>query len=169
MKLLFISHTFPFPPNEGTKLAVYNLVKEFAKLHYVDLLSFIEVNEKQYISEISKFCKIYLVEKNFNKGFLHRILLTFLNKLPYNVIQFFDKRFYRILDELLLKNQYDIVLFSFLTTSYYSSFFAKRVPFILHYYDAMSMLFYRNFLNEKKLFKKFYWYFQYKKLLKYEN
>lgn len=46
MKLLFISHTFPYPLNEGIKVPVYNLIKEFSKFYEVHLLSFVLPQEK---------------------------------------------------------------------------------------------------------------------------
>lgn len=168
MRILFISHTFPYPPDEGIKLPVYNLLKEFSKNSLITLLTFIEEKQKQYIPLMSKFCKVVAIDKNIKKNLFHRIFFSLTSKLPYNVIQFFNKEFYQVLTQMIKDESYDLIFFDFLTTSYYKKNLNKTIPSVLHYYDAMSMLFYRNFFTERNVFKKFYWYAQYKKLLTYE-
>lgn len=168
MKILFISHIFPYPPDEGIKLPVYNLLKEFSKKHEITLFTFIKNQQRQYIHLISRYCRVITVNSDIKKNPLHRIFFSLTSNLPYNIIQFFNREFYQILNQMLIKESYDVIFFDFLTTSYYRKVIHKFTPSVLHYYDAMSMLFYRNFLIEKNLFKKLYWFLQYKKLLKYE-
>lgn len=40
MKLLFLSTWFPYPPDNGSKLRVYHLLRSLAERHEVTLLSF---------------------------------------------------------------------------------------------------------------------------------
>lgn len=40
MKLLFLSRWFPYPPNNGSKIRVFNLLKQLARRHEVALVSF---------------------------------------------------------------------------------------------------------------------------------
>ncbi len=169
MRILIISHTFPYPPNEGIKLPLYNLIKEFSLQSEVYLLSFILKDELKFIDEIKKYCKkIETVEFAPPMSSLKRFINLF-EALPFNVKQFYSQIFKNKLVQLIEENTIDIVFFDFLTTALYSKFVQKTNVKFLHYHDAMSMLFYRNSLVERNLIKKSYWYLQYKKLLKFEN
>ncbi len=170
MKILFLSHTFPYPPNEGIKRPAYHLIKEFSKNNEVTLLSFILPNEKKYVDELKKYCKhIETITWQPSKNVIKRFLLTLFSSLPYNIHQFFSKEFCYTLEKLLQSEKYDIIFFDFLTTAIYSRKITISIPKILHYYDAMSMLFYRNFLVDKNVIKKIYWYIQYKKIINFEH
>ena len=48
MKILFLSRWFPIPADNGSKLRIYNLLRQLAVQHTVDLISFIteEASEK---------------------------------------------------------------------------------------------------------------------------
>ncbi|MCS7150949.1 MAG: glycosyltransferase family 4 protein [Endomicrobia bacterium] len=171
MKILLISTFFPYPPDEGIKMPVFNLIKEFNLLgHKIILLSFIKEEEKKYIDILKNFCeKIIVVEHNISKNIVKRILLTLFGSQPYNVYQFYSKKLLRKLKDVLSLEKIDVIFFDFFTTVRYKEKLKTHLPTILHYHDAVSMLFYRNFVLEKNLFAKFYWFIQYKKLLKFEN
>ncbi|MFN3551271.1 MAG: glycosyltransferase family 4 protein [Endomicrobiia bacterium] len=170
MRILIVSHTFPYPPNEGVKLPLYNLIKEFSKTNEVFLISFISEEEKIFVPEIKKYSKwleliIFVPSQNILKRFYN----LFFESIPYNVKQFFSLEFKEKLLSLVKKIDFDIIFFDFLTTAVYSNFIDRKFYKFLHYHDAMSMLFYRNFLSDKNVLRKIYWYFQYKKILSFEN
>ncbi|MCM8809991.1 MAG: glycosyltransferase family 4 protein [Candidatus Omnitrophica bacterium] len=171
MRILIVSHTFPYPPNEGIKLPLYNLIKEFSKNNEVSLISFIFEKEKIFIDEVKKYCKeLEIIFFKPSKNILKIFYNIFFESTPYNVKQFFSLEFKEKLLSLTKKIDFDIIFFDFLTTAIYSDFIIdKRFVKFLHYHDAMSMLFYRNFFSDKNILRKVYWYFQYRKILSFEN
>ncbi|MFQ3675595.1 MAG: glycosyltransferase, partial [Endomicrobiia bacterium] len=171
MNILILSHTFPYPPNEGIKLPLYNLIKEFSKRNKVSLLSFVTEEEKKYVSEIEKYVeKISLVEHYPSKNFFKRSFSVFFSKHPYCVEQFFSHEFVERLKEFITQEKFDVLFFDFINTVMYEKFVRKdfKGKKILFLHDAMSMLFYRNFLVTKSIVKKYYWFNQYLKLLNFE-
>ena len=57
-KILIISPYFPYPPHDGGKVRIFNLLKYLSLKNEIYLLSYIEKSvEKEYIQEISKYCK----------------------------------------------------------------------------------------------------------------
>jgi polysaccharide biosynthesis protein PslH len=59
MKLLFLSRWLPYPANNGSKLRVYNLIKNLAKRGYeIHLISFYELGEDPELARqpLSQFC-----------------------------------------------------------------------------------------------------------------
>jgi glycosyltransferase involved in cell wall biosynthesis len=170
MKLLFISSTFPYPLNEGIKVPVYNIIKEFSKFYEVHLLSFVLPQEKKYIEEIKKFCvKVDTIEFIPSKSFVKRVINTFFSKSPYNVKQFFSVEMKNKILELVNQQNFDILFFDFFTTAIYGSSVKLPIPKLFHYHDAVSMYFYRNSLVNTNFFERFYWYKQYKKILNFEK
>lgn len=170
MNILYICTFFPFPPNEGIKTPEYNLIKEFYSLgHNVYLLSFIQPDEERYLNVLEKFCKkIFVVKHKISKANLKRVFYVLFGKYPFNVYQFYTKKFLNMLNQILLKEKLDILFFDFFTTAkYFDEMEIKKIS-VLHYHDAVSMLFYRNFITEKNLVNKLYWFNQYKKLLRFE-
>ncbi len=173
MNILIVSHTFPFPPDEGIKSPLYNLIKEFSKKNSVSLLSFIKENETEYIKELEKYCdKIFVIKHFISRNFIIRAKSVFCDKEPYFVKQFFSTDFMMQLENITKQNKYDTIFFDFINTVIYRKMLNNifnKTRFVLHLHDAMSMLFYRNYLVENNILHKYYWYNQYRKLLMYEN
>ena len=42
MRILFLSRWFPYPPNNGSKLRIYNLLRGLSQQHQVTLLSVLD-------------------------------------------------------------------------------------------------------------------------------
>lgn len=169
MKILFVSSFFPYPPDEGIKMPAYNLIKQFTLLgHKVVLLSLIKKGEERYVSFLKEITeKIFVVEHKISKSILKR-LFSFFYKEPFNTYQFYSQKFLTKIKEVISLENPDIVFFDFFTTVRYRQNLDLKIPTILHYHDAVSMLFYRNFILEKNFFSKIYWYSQFKKLLNFE-
>ncbi len=70
MKILWLSHLVPYPPKGGVLQRSYNLIRETAKYHDVDVLAFhqpdlmrplfpsIEEGLKEAEKELLSFCRI---------------------------------------------------------------------------------------------------------------
>ena len=64
MKILFLSSWYPFPPNNGSKLRIYNLLRGLSKEHQITLLSFIDQPDIDLDSpEIHSICQDVQVVK----------------------------------------------------------------------------------------------------------
>jgi len=169
MKILFLTHSFPYPPNEGIKLYAYNLIKQLSTKHEIHLLSLTE-NDKENIDEINKFCKsVNIVRKKIPKSPFLRLYNILFQKNPFCVYQFYSHKFKEKLLHSIDKIKPDIIHFTFVNTSYYKNFISDDMPSVFFLVDAMSMLFYRAMNRENSILKKLYLYAQYKKMKKYEN
>lgn len=171
MNILFITHSFPYPLDEGIKLMAYSLIKELSARHKVNLLSLIEdESEIKYVLELRKYCfKVETVVKVLPKSPIKRALNTFFQKEPYNILQFYSLEFENKLKQMLNEEKYDLLHFNFMNTSYYRNFTPDSIASVFCSYDAMSMHFYRNISGETNLFRKYYIRQQFKKLLNYEK
>jgi sugar transferase (PEP-CTERM/EpsH1 system associated) len=58
MKILFLCHRIPYPPNKGDKLRAFNIIKYLSKEHKIYLVSLYDNKEdKNYIPSLKQFCK----------------------------------------------------------------------------------------------------------------
>ncbi|MCK4622656.1 MAG: TIGR03087 family PEP-CTERM/XrtA system glycosyltransferase [Desulfuromonadales bacterium] len=57
MKILYLAHRIPYPPNKGDKIRSYNELKYLSQGHEVDLLSLVdEPDDLQYKEELEQLC-----------------------------------------------------------------------------------------------------------------
>src|SRR5262249_10991661 len=58
MKTLFLARWFPYPPDNGSKIRIFNLLRHLSTRHEVDLISFASepVTEEQ-IEEMRHYCR----------------------------------------------------------------------------------------------------------------
>ena len=58
MQLLFLTPQLPYPPRQGATIRNFNLIRELAERHTVDLLSFLAPGERlEPDSPLLQFCR----------------------------------------------------------------------------------------------------------------
>jgi len=114
MKILFLSRWFPFPPDNGSKLRVYNLIKIIAKTHNIDLISFasepiLEERERRMHS----FCQkvVTVLFKDYNPDSLQSRLGYFSPK-PRYIVDTYRKEFEKAVQSACQKKKYDLAIAS---------------------------------------------------------
>ncbi len=93
MRILFLSWWWPYPANNGSKIRIYNLIKQLAAAHEVTLLSFAETDEAtpEQIAHMESFChKVEVAAKpHYNPGSV-RAVLGYFSRWPRNLIDVYD-------------------------------------------------------------------------------
>ena len=95
MKILFLTHTFPYPPDDGMRSTCYQLIKHISKGNDTSLLSLIESDEeKNFIHEVSKWCKsVEVVLHPVPRSLIARIWNVLFERTPFCVRQFYSREF----------------------------------------------------------------------------
>ena len=58
MKILYLVHRLPYPPNKGDKVRSYHLLKHLAARHEVHLGTFIDdPDDEQHLPRVQALCK----------------------------------------------------------------------------------------------------------------
>ena len=88
MKILMLTPYLPFPDSSGGQIRSYNLIKDLSKKHDITLFSLIkDDSEKQFVSELEKYCKKVMVFKRSRSPWtLRNIFLTGFGPYPFLVI-----------------------------------------------------------------------------------
>src|SRR5690606_40604510 len=59
MHIIFISWWWPYPANNGSKIRIYNLLRQLATQHTITLFSFAESDEAgaEEVAHLTEFCQ----------------------------------------------------------------------------------------------------------------
>lgn len=111
MNVLMLTPYLPYPPSSGGQIRSFNLIKQLSKKHQITLYSLIKYDsEKQYISELNKYCQKVKVFKRPTKPWtLTNILRTGFSLYPFVVIRNFSKEEKADIADILSKEKFDII------------------------------------------------------------
>ena len=101
MNLLVVSSWFPYPPDNGSKLRAYHLMRELSKRHAITLLSFAEPGEEKRVAGLADLCTtIRTVPGNpFKAGSLG--IRGLFSPLPRSYMQTYSPAMQALVDEFI--------------------------------------------------------------------
>jgi len=139
LRILYISLRFPYPPNRGDKIRAYNFIKHLSEKHSVTFVSFCESAEDiDAIKELERFCtQVKVAPFSKSRACLNAISHA-CSKLPLQIWYWHSKEMQRIIDELVSRNDFDVIHAQFFRMAQYITKFASH-PKILDLTDAMSL------------------------------
>ncbi len=110
MKILYIAHRIPYPPNKGDKIRSFNEIKYLSTNHEIHLACLAD-DPKDLIheDELKKYCKtvkVVLINPKIAK--LKTIIYLFTKK-PLSVPYFYSTKLQRTVDQLLSTNSFDVI------------------------------------------------------------
>ena len=130
MNILFLSRWYPFPPNNGSKLRVFHLLRALVAQHTVTLLSFREAQEQVDTDapEIHALCReIHTVPwPKFNPNSSTSIM-GLLNPKPRSVLDSHSLEMATKIEQLVAENQFDVIIASQIGSAGYGRYF-QNVP-----------------------------------------
>lgn len=114
MKVLFLSRWYPYPPDNGSKIRILNLLRHLSAHHQVDLISFAtEVVTDAQIAAVQPFCRRVAIipYRPFRPGRL-KALLGFFAAQPRSVIDTFNVDLQQCVDRAHRERSFDLVIAS---------------------------------------------------------
>jgi polysaccharide biosynthesis protein PslH len=114
MRILFLSRWYPFPPDNGSKLRIYNLLCGLAKYHQVTLLSFIDkASGLKELNDAQEYCEdIKTVPwKPFDPQ-SRRSLIGYFSSRPRSFIDTYSTEMANLIEQSLGKKPFDMVIAS---------------------------------------------------------
>ena len=144
MNILFVSAWFPFPPINGAKIRIYNLIRELAKYHDISLLSFtrvIPINDAISSFEyLKKYCQpIGVIPwKIYKRNSLSAIRGLF-SDLPSSVFYSYDKSMLMNIEHTIKSNHFDLIIGSEAGPPSIVSYLVSRTRAIPKVIDAIEI------------------------------
>ena len=135
MRILLVTHFFPYPPNDGGRLGYFNPIKYLSRKNEVVLASMIEPGELHYVSEMKSYClgvETCMRPRGLDSWRLTRGLLC---DPPGSASKFWDSGFKNVLRKCIAQYAFDIVEFEHLNTAAYRQL-VKNVPCVLREHNV---------------------------------
>lgn len=153
MKVLFLSRWYPYPPDNGSKIRIFNLLRHLSAQHQVDLISFAteSVTEAQIVA-MQHFCRRVEVipYRPFRPGRL-KALLGFFAAQPRSVIDTFNVALQQCVDCAHRERSFDLVIASQIDMAPY----ALRVTGAAKIFEEVELTtLYEQFARQAQLLKK---------------
>lgn len=121
MRILFLSLWFPFPPDNGSKMRIYNLLRALAQRHHtVTLLSFVGQGEPIQPDGLKDICQgIHIVPRRPYQPTRWKALLGLFSPRPRFLVDTDSPAMRRLLQEELGRQDYDVIIGSQIDTAVY--------------------------------------------------
>ena len=157
MKILFLSRWYPYPPNNGSKLRINNLLKGLCENHDVSLLSFAEPTEITSKMErpYSNFKEIQIIPRKPFDPLSRKSKTGFFSATPRSFIDTFSLELARSIQKVLNSDKFDLVIASQIDMAAYGGYF-QQLPAIFE--EAEVGVLYEQYKNATSLSQKLrYW------------
>ncbi len=172
MKILFVSPSFPIPPNDGGKIVINNTLR-YLKLNEVDVdficMSKVPVS-RELISQIDNNLRTTVFYDKNISGIL-RLFRAFLTNNSYLISKFYSKKFYRLIKQKIKNGKYDIIHFEGLHIAFYALKLMSipNLKIVIRFQNIESQII-KRFRNESNsILKKLFFSYEIKRIAELEK
>jgi len=124
MRILFVSTWFPYPPSNGSKLRVFNLLQGLAARHQVTLVTFAQAQDHAGVAALRPFCReVHLVPWKPYQPASFGARLGFLRLMPRSLAGTYVPEMAHCLRRVLSAEDHDLVIASQFGAARYSACF----------------------------------------------
>ncbi len=158
-KILFVTERFPYPPTDGVRGRVYNLIRYLGPRHNVHLVSFHELQEQVTLERIAALerlgCRVAGIHSVPRTGPLRMDRLANLfERTPYSFRRYRSKSFEQSLMLLLRSLDLDVVHLDMINMAQYRQAIGES-PCVISINDAVSRLYEGRASSERGLARLF--------------
>jgi sugar transferase (PEP-CTERM/EpsH1 system associated) len=123
MKLLFLAHRIPYPPNKGDKIRSYHELRALSEHgHEIHLLAFADdANDLDYQVDLARLCASVQIVRLRKLWAKLRALATLLTSLPLTLGYFNSRKMRRLVKRAIEQKGFDAIFV-------YSSAMAQYIP-----------------------------------------
>ena len=171
MNILFLSITVPFPPNDGGRIRILNILKQISAKNRISLLA-LETTPTDgegiaYLRDLG--IDAHLVQQAPNLPPLRpkTVLRALINRQPITVARYYFPAFKQKLHSLLSHNTYDLIGHEYLHTAPYRV--KTDLPTLLTAHNVDSHIWYRLYQQTDNPLRKFMFWTQKRLFDRYER
>jgi len=153
-KTLMLTPILPYPPDDGSRLRPYQIIKALYKLADIELVSFYLPNED--INSAKEFYKsyyknLYFLEQKENKNLFAKFCVYHSNR---------ENK--KLINKIIQENNYDLIIVEkIITLSYLGKKVFKNYKVVIDSWGIDSEISRQLYKDEKNLFKKFILFIKY--------
>jgi len=147
MKVLYVSHRFPFPPNAGSTVRAFNVIKHLSRDHEVVVAAPVRSDaEAEAGRGIAPHCADFMMGRIGEPAAWARMILRLPTPAPSSMGYFHSADLQRQIDERLRRDRFDLIVVHSSSVAPYVAG-VTGIPKILDFVDMDSQkwLIYRHF------------------------
>lgn len=111
MKILYIAHRIPYPPNKGDKIRSFNEIKHLSSSHNIDLVCLADnIDDLKFKSDLEKYCRRVFVQHFKISQAKLRGLVSLIKGKTISVGYFYMKKIQQVIDQWLSDTDYDAII-----------------------------------------------------------
>lgn len=111
LKILYIAHRIPYPPNKGDKIRSFNEIKHLSSSHNLDLVCLADnADDLKFKSDLEKYCRRVFVQYFKSSQAKLRGFINLINGKAISVGYFYRKKVQQIIDQWLSDTVYDAII-----------------------------------------------------------
>ncbi len=128
MKLLFLTPQLPHPPHQGTTLRNFNLVRQLAPRHTIDLLTFHDPTQPLELGPLRELCRRVESVAPPPRPTLARLRDTLATPLPDMALRLESAAMHALISRRLREERYDVVQIEGIEVAQYGRHVADVQP-----------------------------------------
>jgi sugar transferase (PEP-CTERM/EpsH1 system associated) len=138
VKILYLAHRIPYPPNKGEKIRTFHQIQQLARRHPIHLYSFVDdPNDLAGASKLRESCaSVEVVYRGQARTFL-LAAAAFLKRSPFSVSLFYRKALAETVAQKAATERFDCIIVSSSSMAQYACL-VPNVPKILDFIDMDS-------------------------------
>ncbi|CUS02218.2 putative glycosyltransferase [Candidatus Promineifilum breve] len=108
-EILMLTPQLPYPPQQGTSLRNFHMLRALAEHHRITLLSFVEAGSPVQLEPLRRYCHVLPPVPAPTRPTAERLRQLFTNRRPDVALRLASGEFDRALNEALSAHRYDAV------------------------------------------------------------
>lgn len=134
MKLLFVTHFFPYPPTDGGHIGYYNPLKYLSRKVEITLVSLVNADSVPFIDEMKRYC-VDVRTHHLQRVTYAALARGLVGMPPGAAAKYYDPAFGVLIRNVIDEQHIDLVEFQHLNTAAYRPF-VTGVPVILREHNV---------------------------------
>ena len=130
MKVLFLSSWFPYPPDNGSRIRIFNLIKQLSGEHNITLLSFFRDSKvtEERLKAMQHYCStVQAIPLAPFRSNSYRSILGFLSSRPRFLVDTYSRQMQRLVEQAGEEQDFSAIIASQIATAPYAAR-VKDVP-----------------------------------------
>ncbi|GFO60116.1 glycosyl transferase family 1 [Geomonas silvestris] len=174
MKILIVTPSFPYPPDSGAKIRIFNIIRYLSREDEVHLISLTDCSDDDAVPEMQRYCKkVHAVRTNRRPALLQLpgVLYNFVRGLPFMLKYAQAPELKKALEQVCERDNYDIIQFEHSYMAYNVKYLSKELSCktVLSFHNIASLQYYRIYQLEKRLVRKVECLFEWVPMLRWES
>lgn len=167
MRILFLAHRLPYPPNKGDKIRSFWELKAMSARHEIDLFCFYDdEQDAQYIGELRKYTRCCYAEPLSPMASRARAFLALLRGKPFSTAFYYSARMEQEVRRALAARPYDLIFVFSSSMAQYAE--GAKAPAVADLVDVDSDK-WRQYARNMRAPRSWLWSYEARHLARYED